>query len=125
MRPFQKLVPRRHFPSAVDDNNYWVFDGIAKQKVAPSPGADLSTQIRPPYCSTIRWQIDNPIPLPGYRSRPCRRLKISKICCENFGSMPIPLSTTEKTHHPSRSSADTWTQGSSFPRYFIALLIKF
>jgi|WetSurMetagenome_2_1015567.scaffolds.fasta_scaffold21247_3 hypothetical protein len=37
---------------------------IVNLNVAPSPGS-LSTQILPPWRSTIRWQIARPIPVPG------------------------------------------------------------
>ena len=70
---------------------YQVREGREKQKVDPPPGEDCSSQMRPPYCSTTRWQIANPIPLPGYSSRPCRRLKRPKILLGilRFDSNPI------------------------------------
>src|SRR5580704_3387382 len=55
-----------------------VWLGSAIRKVHPLPGSD-STQIRPPCCSTAFLQIASPMPLPGYSSRVCRRLKIAKI----------------------------------------------
>jgi hypothetical protein len=38
--------------------------GIVKQNVEPAPCLD-STQILPPYLSTILWQIASPIPVPS------------------------------------------------------------
>ncbi len=48
----------------------WTRDhkGIVKKKVDPCPSAD-STQIRPRYRSTIRWQIANPMPVPEFGGR--------------------------------------------------------
>ena len=69
--------------------------GSVNRNVAPWPSCD-STQIEPPYPSTIFWQIARPIPVPGYLF-PCRRLKMPKTCLEYCGSIPMPLSHTEKT----------------------------
>ena len=55
-------------------------DGSEKRNVDPAPGADRSTQMRPPYCSITRRQMASPKPLPGYWSRLCRRLNNPKIC---------------------------------------------
>ena len=38
--------------------------GIVNLNKEPAPGFD-STQMRPPYLSTIRWQIASPIPVPS------------------------------------------------------------
>ncbi len=65
-------------------------------KVAPRPGSD-STQIRPPWRSTILLQIAKPMPVPGYCVRVCRRSKIRKMRSRDSGAMPMPLSRTEKT----------------------------
>ena len=62
-----------------------------KWKVAPLPGCD-STQIRPPWRSTIVLQMARPMPVPGYSVRRCSRWKISKIRSLYFASMPMPLS---------------------------------
>src|SRR2546422_9974014 len=42
--------------------------GRVKKKVAPLPGSD-STQIRPPWRSTIFLQIASPMPVPEYSRR--------------------------------------------------------
>lgn len=39
--------------------------GSAKEKVVPAPGAD-STQMRPPWRSTIFLHMASPMPVPGY-----------------------------------------------------------
>jgi hypothetical protein len=52
--------------------------GKVKKKVEPSPGSD-STQIRPPWRSTIFLQMARPMPVPGYSFIVCSRWKISKI----------------------------------------------
>ena len=54
--------------------------------------------MRPWWRSTIRLQIDSPMPLPGYSSRPCRRLKTLKMRSAWRGSMPMPLSDTRNSH---------------------------
>src|SRR5437763_2302882 len=99
--------------------------GKVKQKVEPSPGAEFSSHMRPPYCSTNRLQIARPMPLPGYSCRLCNRLKSPKMRSANFGSMPIPLSATENTDQPSCSTAEMCTRGAFSLLYFRALLIKF
>src|SRR5580704_19712926 len=100
-----------HFPS---------LSGSAKQKVEPFSGCD-STQILPPSRSTIFLQIDNPIPVPSNSSRPCKRWKRMKILSKYCGSIPRPLSRTEKAHSlPLFLAAETCTRGSSVPRYLIA-----
>ena len=43
-----------------------------KWKVEPWPGCD-STQMRPPWRSTIFLQVARPMPEPGYSAGPCRR----------------------------------------------------
>ncbi len=52
--------------------------GSVKLKRVPRPGAE-SSQIRPPWPSTISLQIARPRPVPGYSSLVCRRWKSSKI----------------------------------------------
>ena len=42
-------------------------DGIVNEKMAPSPGFPAA-QIRPPFRSTMRWQIAKPIPVPSTSS---------------------------------------------------------
>ncbi len=46
--------------------------GTVNDTVEPRPGVD-STQIFPPWRSTIFLQIARPMPVPGYVSRACRR----------------------------------------------------
>ena len=46
--------------------------GSVKKNVLPSPGAD-STQMRPPWRSTIRRQVASPIPVPANSDGLCRR----------------------------------------------------
>src|SRR5215813_1603544 len=70
---------------------------IVNKNVAPWPHCD-STQIRPPWRSTIFLQIANPMPVPGYSLRECNRWKIWKIRSACCGSRPMPLSSTENTH---------------------------
>jgi hypothetical protein len=41
-----------------------VFSGNVKKNVDPLPGSD-STQISPPWRSTIFLQMANPMPVPG------------------------------------------------------------
>ena len=49
-----------------------VLRGSVKKNLVPTPGFD-STQMRPPWRSTIFLQIARPIPVPPYSSRVCRR----------------------------------------------------
>ena len=73
--------------------------GMVKEKVEPLPGSD-STQMRPPWRSTIFLQMARPMPVPGYSFRVCSRWKMTKMRSKYSGSMPMPLSCTEKTHSP-------------------------
>src|ERR687888_358585 len=68
---------------------------MVNQKVEPSPGTD-STPIWPPWDSTIFLTMVSPAPVPGYSSRVCKRLKISKIRPTCSGAIPMPLSDTVK-----------------------------
>src|SRR5579885_2917683 len=68
-----------------------IHSGMVKKKVDPFPGSD-STQMRPRYRSTIRWQIASPIPVPAYSSLPWRRLNNPKIRSLYSGLIPMPLS---------------------------------
>ena len=49
------------------------------------------------------------MPDPSYSLRPCRRLNIPKIRSRWRGSMPMPLSVTEKSHSSPMRSAETTT----------------
>lgn len=51
--------------------------GIAKWKVAPSPGRP-SAQTRPPWRATIRFTIARPTPVPSNSSATCRRWNTPK-----------------------------------------------
>src|ERR1700730_10917307 len=68
--------------------------GIVRLKIEPPPGAG-SCHNSPPSRSTILLDRARPIPVPGYVA-PCRRWNIrnaDSTCC---GSIPMPLSRTEK-----------------------------
>src|SRR5437899_3424506 len=51
--------------------------GMVNLNVAPSPTFD-STQILPPWRSTIFFEMARPMPVPGYSFRGCRRWKMTK-----------------------------------------------
>jgi hypothetical protein len=69
---------------------------MVKRKVAPPPGAG-STQMRPPWRSTMVAQSASPRPVPGM-SVPCSRFKGLKIVSLYSGGMPCPLSCTANSH---------------------------
>src|SRR3984893_16195679 len=71
--------------------------GRVKEKVEPFSGCD-STQILPPSRSSIFLQMANPIPVPLNSLGPCNRWKRMKILSKYRGSIPKPLSRTEKIH---------------------------
>src|SRR5580658_2763566 len=98
--------------------------GKVNLKVEPCPASD-STQIFPPQCSTIFLQMANPIPLPRYSVRVCRRWKTTKIFSACSGAMPIPLSLTLNNHCSPAFSACTEIIGRSCPRNLIAFPIRF
>src|ERR1700730_13436295 len=99
--------------------------GRAKWKVEPFPGCD-STQILPPSRSTIFLQMANPIPVPSNSLRPCSRWKRTKILSKYWGSIPRPLSRTEKIHSgPPFFEAEMCTWGLSALRYLIAFPTRF
>jgi hypothetical protein len=66
-----------------------------KRNALPPPSAG-STQMRPPWASTIRRQTASPIPMPSVRRS--TRENRSKILLECSGSTPMPLSRTVTTH---------------------------
>src|SRR5665213_1099213 len=84
--------------------------GRVKRKVLPWPSAD-STQMRPPWRSTIFLHTARPMPVPGYSSRLCSRLKIWNRFLMYCGSMPMPLSRTPKRHSRPSRAAETFTAG--------------
>src|SRR5580700_1571985 len=69
----------------------------AKRNVEPCPGCD-STEILPPCRSTIFLQMASPMPVPANSSRLCSRWNMPKILSKYCGSIPNPLSFTEKIH---------------------------
>lgn len=66
-----------------------------KRNALPPPPAG-STQMRPPWASTIRRQTASPMPMPSVRRS--TRENRSKILLECSGSTPMPLSRTVTTH---------------------------
>ena len=96
--PFEKV---RGVHSAVSS-----LTGTVKKNVDPLPGSD-STQMRPPWRSTIFLHTARPMPVPSYSSRLCRRLKIIKMRSKCSGAMPMPLSRTKNVHSPPLCSALT------------------
>jgi eukaryotic-like serine/threonine-protein kinase len=69
--------------------------GSETKKVVPRPGV-LSTQMRPPWSSTICRQMNSPRPEPR---PPCQYR--SKMRSRSSGAMPGPVSVTEKVTVPS------------------------
>src|SRR5271154_1633504 len=83
----------------------------ANLKVEPCPGFD-STEMLPPWRSTIFLQMASPIPVPANSSRLWSRWNIPKIRSKYSESIPSPLSFTENSHILlSSSTADMWTKG--------------
>ena len=64
--------------------------------VGPASSGAGTSQMRPPWNSTILLQIARPMPVPVYSSLGCRRWKITKIRSAYRGAMPMPLSLTVK-----------------------------
>ena len=80
--------------------------GRLNENVLPWPGV-LSTQMRPPWCSTISRQMGSPSPVPLGLS-----VSVSPTCLKRsntFGwsaaAMPRPVSTTLTMISPSRRAA--------------------
>lgn len=78
------LPPDYHQPNSLQTNSLasacgqGVWAGRVKRKTEPWSGAD-STQIRPPWYSTMRWQTARPMPEPAYSLREFSRWKMLKI----------------------------------------------
>src|ERR1700719_4443309 len=119
---------QKYFDSCrVRSNQFHHFprSGSAKKKVEPFSGRD-STQILPPSRSKIFLQMANPIPVPLNSFRPCNRWKRTKILSKYCGSIPRPLSLTEKIHSlPPFFMAETCTRGTSALRYLMAFPTRF
>src|ERR1700722_11998471 len=62
----------------------------SKRKVEPCPGCD-STEMLPPWRSTMRLHTANPMPVPSYSVRLCSRWNIPKILSKYCGSIPRRL----------------------------------
>src|SRR3954453_13367710 len=88
-------------------------------------GSRAWTQMRPPWRLTIFLTIASPTPVPGYASRVCRRWNISKTRSRLRGSMPMPLSATEKCHSSPSRRPRISTRGASSARNFSALATRF
>src|SRR5439155_26831712 len=95
-----------------------------KWKTVPrsAPG---STQMRPPWRSTIFLTMARPTPVPGYASRVCRRWNISKTRSRLRGSMPMPLSAISKCQCSPSLRARISMRGAASPRNFSALAMRF
>ncbi len=97
----------------------------AKRKVEPCPGCD-STEMLPPWRSTIFLQMASPMPVPANSSRLCRRWNMPKILSKYCESIPSPLSLTENTHFFAPFlAAETCTRGTPGLWYLMALPTRF
>src|ERR1700687_1814823 len=97
----------------------------AKRKVDPCPTCD-STEMVPPCRSTIFLQMANPMPVPANSSRLCNRWNTPKILSKYCGSIPNPLSFTEKIHcFPPFLAAEMCTRGIPGFWYLMALPTRF
>ncbi len=86
--------------------------GRVKLKVAPRSDCTGSSQMRPPWNSTMRRHRASPMPVPPYWSRRCSRWKTAKIRSAYCGSMPMPLSRTVTRHSaPGRARRRSTTGG--------------
>ncbi len=83
---------------------------MVNENVDPAPGAE-ATVMSPPCRSTILLQMARPIPVPSYSPLACSRWNILKIRSACRGSMPIPLSFTEKTQPDPPVRAPMWISG--------------
>src|SRR5271154_742270 len=97
----------------------------ANRNVEPCPGSD-STEMLPPWRSTIFLQIANPMPVPANSSRLWSRWNMPKILSKYCGSMPRPLSFTENIHFfPPSMAAEMCIRGSPGFWYLMALPMRF
>src|SRR6202034_1112948 len=87
----------RHAVTSDDVHIFLSVPCMVNRNVDPWPSCD-STEIAPPCLSTIFLQIASPIPVPANSSRLCSRWNITKIISKYCGSIPSPLSRTEKVH---------------------------
>ena len=99
--------------------------GRVKENTEPPPSRP-STQISPPWRSTILRQIARPIPVPSNASRSCRRWNILNTRSRWRGSIPMPSSATVTRHIASCSrSASIHTHALGPERNFSALATRF
>ena len=88
--------------------------GSENENVLPVPSS-LSTQMRPPWCSTISLQIGRPRPVPFGLS-----VSVSPTCLKrsntlgwSAAAMPMPVSVTLTTSSPPRRTARQVTEPAS------------
>ena len=99
--------------------------GIVKQKLLPPAGA-RSTQMRPWWRSTIRLQIDSPMPLPGYCVAAVQPLEDAEDALGVARVDPdAVVGDAESPARCPRARRDTSTRGGSSARNLIPLPIRF
>ena len=88
--------------------------GILTVNVEPRPNS-LTTPTAPPWSLTSSVTSASPMPVPScvLPSVPFTRWKRSKTCGTSSGGIPTPVSRTESSANPSRSSSSTVTPPSS------------
>ena len=92
--------------------------------VVPGPSVG-STQMRPPWYSTIFLAMARPMPVPGYVSRACSRWKMTNTFSANSSSMPMPLSAQLTSQSsPTRATLTCTVAGTSGRRNFSELLTR-
>src|SRR5262249_50660119 len=96
--------------------------GIVKENVVPFPGV-LSTQIRPPWASTMPLVMGSPSPAPSRRGLVACQNR-SKTRGTSSGAMPEPVSATQKTTSRSLEVAPATTEPPG-PVNLIALPMRF
>src|SRR4029079_1261765 len=112
----QRSPPERQLPGVVLDHEDLVLDhhwtegaGSVNEKVLPCPSS-LSTQMRPPWSSTRRFDRANPRPVPSRCSLPAAACwNSSKIRALSSAATPGPVSVTEIRSSPSCRAARTAT----------------
>src|SRR5436190_8191447 len=97
--------------------------GQKNLKSAPAPGCD-STQILPPWSSIIFFTIANPTPVLSISSRRFSVWKMTNIFSWYLGSMPGPLSFTEKIHPSLQGSQPMVISAMDLSQYLMALLTR-
>src|SRR5882672_10735707 len=95
----------------------------SNQNRLPAPSSD-STPACPPSLVAPFCTIASPIPVPGYCWAPCSRSNARKMRSRCWGSIPIPLSSTQSRTRPWSRSLRTRTRGGVSGRVNLTALLR-